>query len=472
MRKIIFFPVVYTYREEIFDLYISPTGSDALGDGSYGNPYATYAKALAMAVAGQSIGCFGGIYRFTTVINDTKGLTVKNVAGHVPIFAFAAVYLAASWAPTGGTANVYETAYAPTKCNGVWSGTTALTKQTSVALCDATLNSSYFDDPGNKLYINVGGVPGNIDVLSLDGFLVTSKIGTLWDGIIFRYTSYGFTAGAGAYWRMRNCAVDYHSKINPSPFTIYNTNHTFDFKNCILIGNGTSGAGKGVNTSGTATECVVDGLAISGYWSGVYYGSGIGNIVRNSTIHDIGQCGLEAKSATAAFYDNTLYDCAYIGISSSGMGILTAYRNTVYRTAAGTAPYGFVVDPTGIANYYHNVVYNLNDNAIGFLVQVDGIVNVENNIVHSCRIGYDINPANHPGGTRDYNCAYNNSVGNYSNWTPGAHDIAVDPLLTNPAAFDFTLQAGSPCIDAGIAIAGINDDYLGAAPDMGRFEKA
>lgn len=37
---------------------------------------------------------------------------------------------------------------------------------------------------------------------------------------------------------------------------------------------------------------------------------------------------------------------------------------------------------------------------------------------------------------------------------------------------DFRLQAGSPCIDAGVVIRGINEEFLGAAPDVGAFESA
>ncbi len=34
------------------------------------------------------------------------------------------------------------------------------------------------------------------------------------------------------------------------------------------------------------------------------------------------------------------------------------------------------------------------------------------------------------------------------------------------------LNTGSACIDAGVYIAGVNDGYLGSAPDMGYAEKA
>lgn len=48
------------------------------------------------------------------------------------------------------------------------------------------------------------------------------------------------------------------------------------------------------------------------------------------------------------------------------------------------------------------------------------------------------------------------------------HGLAVDPRFVGPS--DPRLRADSPLIDQGIRIPGINDDFLGAAPDLGAFE--
>ena len=50
----------------------------------------------------------------------------------------------------------------------------------------------------------------------------------------------------------------------------------------------------------------------------------------------------------------------------------------------------------------------------------------------------------------------------------GVGNIDFDPLFTFPENNYFTLQAGSPCINAGTIIEGI--EYFGAAPDMGAYE--
>ena len=54
-----------------------------------------------------------------------------------------------------------------------------------------------------------------------------------------------------------------------------------------------------------------------------------------------------------------------------------------------------------------------------------------------------------------------------------AHSIAgSDPLFTNAGSNDFTLQASSPAIGAGVVIPGVTDGYTGSAPDLGYAERA
>ena len=57
----------------------------------------------------------------------------------------------------------------------------------------------------------------------------------------------------------------------------------------------------------------------------------------------------------------------------------------------------------------------------------------------------------------------------------GEGNIDTDPLFTDLNNGDYTLQAGSPCIDTGTADLdgdGVDDitDYIGLAPDMGAYE--
>ncbi|HLL67678.1 MAG TPA: RICIN domain-containing protein [Micromonosporaceae bacterium] len=50
------------------------------------------------------------------------------------------------------------------------------------------------------------------------------------------------------------------------------------------------------------------------------------------------------------------------------------------------------------------------------------------------------------------------------------NNSGTDPLYTNPSGGDYTVRAGSPAINRGVAVSGITDGYAGSAPDIGAYE--
>lgn len=86
---------------------------------------------------------------------------------------------------------------------------------------------------------------------------------------------------------------------------------------------------------------------------------------------------------------------------------------------------------------------------------IDNTINVYNNDEASITIN------------DDYNCFYNN-VANFRRpfYSLGAHSITSNPVFTTAP----TLDPSSPCIDAGIPVAGYVDTWGGSAPDMGVYE--
>jgi hypothetical protein len=50
------------------------------------------------------------------------------------------------------------------------------------------------------------------------------------------------------------------------------------------------------------------------------------------------------------------------------------------------------------------------------------------------------------------------------------HGLVAAPQLVAPAAGDFRPVAGSAAIDHGVILPGIDDDYVGGAPDIGAVE--
>ena len=59
-----------------------------------------------------------------------------------------------------------------------------------------------------------------------------------------------------------------------------------------------------------------------------------------------------------------------------------------------------------------------------------------------------------------------------------SHRKAKNVMFSSPSGLtvfdrltiDVRLRAGSPAIDAGIALPGFNDGFVGSAPDLGAFE--
>ncbi len=94
-----------------------------------------------------------------------------------------------------------------------------------------------------------------------------------------------------------------------------------------------------------------------------------------------------------------------------------------------------------------------------------------NNAFYECKAAH-----HYQSGTVEYDLDFSGLYNNTANYNAiaaedqGEADVTADPTYTDAANNDFTLITGSPYIDAGDPQAGINDDYLGDAPDIGRYE--
>ena len=158
--------------------------------------------------------------------------------------------------------------------------------------------------------------------------------------------------------------------------------------------------------------------------------------------------------------------------SNGGHGFnITGNTNQVYYSRiTGNLNDGIQVSGTGCA-IYNNVIYN----SLVDGLDADESCIFRNNIVRNST-GSDINIAADKTVTGGYNCiedAAKAGDGTYTD-TGTSTLFATDPLMTDPANGDFTLQPGSPCRERGTNVA-LTADYDGSyvpqgLVDIGAYE--
>lgn len=228
---------------------------------------------------------------------------------------------------------------------------------------------------------------------------------------------------------------------------------------------GNSGYGFYLGTSDLLVDAV-DVYNNHGYGIQFTGSTGGGNTVRNSKIHD-NSCwnaaggtsggGVNFGSVTLGEIDNYLI-----------------YNNLIYHNGwnAGTAGTGILVyNNTRTTGIYNNTVYN--NNGLGIMVQYEATGNVISNNISYGNVGAGTGNNN----LWDYGGGSGSPTTDH-NLCNSSCDVNGDPLFTNAGAADFTLQGGSPGIDAGTSHAGtFTTDYagttrpVGGAWDIGAYER-
>ena len=169
----------------------------------------------------------------------------------------------------------------------------------------------------------------------------------------------------------------------------------------------------------------------------------------------------------SAFYAPEFSDFinCYAHDSTKGFYINTSYVS-VTNSIIDTCTTAFDIDGTVKYTFINNTLYNC---TTGYDIggTTSGIFT--NNIIANSTTGATAT-ANNISNFWNYNCWSSNTT-DVSNVTKGNNDITASALLNDPANGDFTLRAGSPCLDAGMqpdANIGVVGDYkwnIGADQD-------
>jgi parallel beta-helix repeat protein len=220
-----------------------------------------------------------------------------------------------------------------------------------------------------------------------------------------------------------------------------------------------------------------------------------GNEFINLTVHRGG--GSDLNHGIYVQSSNNLIDsCKIYDISGAGIQIYNGYglspdgnvlRNNLVHDSrsagAGQRGWGLLVAGGSGNVLYNNVVYNIKNNgdgAAGIYLYSGTNTGVYNNTVYgSARYGIAVE-ASTSGATVTNNISYANVSGDYRDNGVGTRSSTnlfnANPLFVNPSSGNFQLQAGSPAIDRGTAIALVPTDFnggrrpYGAAYDIGAYE--
>jgi hypothetical protein len=271
------------------------------------------------------------------------------------------------------------------------------------------------------------------------------------------------------------------------------------------------GIGIGVfGDSNTVAGCDIQWSAGDGI---TIYGNG--NLIENNTISKVDYAGTD-ENGISIYGDgnritrNTVDSCGRGCIFLFGGGTERVDHNLVFNTGmvdwdvGGIYLYGVDGQGTSIdhnwvhdshsgdqyalgngiyidnfnsnVDVHHNVVWNCDANALNYSRPAVNITWANNTIFDATNVTFSYLYTGAPDTSRDNRLWNNFTTASYAtNATFSALDQSHNVKLANlglrdPSHLDFRPLAGSPAIDAGVSIPGLDDSIVGNAPDVGAYE--
>lgn len=570
--------------------HVSPTGDDAAGDGSEGNPWQSLARADADAAPGDTVLIHGGTYPGGQTISVSSGsagggyILYRAAPGEIPVFDGSdPVYVIPNsgnhFSPVAGRPGVYSTTpgYEPVYVaagsdrlyNYGYDENTPLDSLTSGTV---THNGVSYTVPGwlyqsGTLYVHLSA-DADPDTISMHvvaggpGIEINNPDFIAIQGLTIRYMDVGIrvrgdheaapSQPSGRYAWIDGNTLDHVN--NTGILTVgwlscgspLSTDASIGAPGAVIVRNSISDAsnvttwpwdikkgsdaengainlegGDGAVAADNTIHDIFNGIAASNwgdcFWGGFPLESAGMNraaVVEKNTMTDIGDDMLEPEGAIVNFVmqeNRGLRLHTGISMAPIGEGPVWVLRNEVVDYAEGGMKFwdGMDVDRGWIIVYHNTFVTRLSGSDAVLIYPAssyDVKVVMRNNIFQGTQMAMDAGDSNWgfnasldyddyfsttgyvpaavwyyqgtvtcpDGGTNDH-CWYDS----VSQWIADSlaqgqpqeqHGWNLNPSFVDLPAGDFHLSQGSPLLDEGALITGINSEYAGSGPDPGAYE--
>lgn len=486
--------------------YVATTGNDTTGNGSEGNPWLTIQKAVNLVQPGDTILVRGGTYAKCVLIGSSVGsaavsgtanarITLKAYPGETVVwnndFSYAAGHFTAC-----------DTLFIRINSRSYWTiegFTFKRNRSYSGGFNYHGIYAAAVTAPANGIHILNNELDGQ-NVQTSSGIIIgfdSSTVGNF-DGVvqgnIVKNWRGGEVIGVNlASACFRTCA---QSKFNE--YFVIRDNDFTDI--------GSADAGQITQFGGRYSLWENNKCRAVGVEENCFdFKYSLFTTIRNNEARDYpGDAFVAHLAATDVLWEgNIIYNSAN-GFNLNSVGCCPLNQESPWFCTPGNCPVGarhrvignllFGLTGNGItvngpadSEVYHNVIANAGGNC--FASSGAPTLKIKNNITYECGIAYREEVIN-TNKEVDYNIHYDSGAVTFqccgstqqnrtlAQWQTfsgqSLNSTTANPLFVNPTTSfttqDYSVQSGSPAIDMGVAIAGINPVYLGAGRDVGVYE--
>jgi hypothetical protein len=513
--------------------HVSPTSGNDLNNGSSpALAFRTLGKALSVANAGSKILLYDGDYFEGDLTAPRSGtasspIIIENAPGAKPVLSGIDTHFTAVWSVYNASNHVYRTACASTPENAYLNGGQFYHYQDLANLLSRPWPQpgGYFVD-GAFLYARFpnDATPGtNIITIPAHttGLNLSQKSNLQIRGVEFCY--YGLDAFHRAIYidggdsNLVDHCFFHHNGVGVALKRAANFN---TIQNCVFTefpiatwswhavkDGGTDYEAGGVliyGSSETNRGNVIRFCSFTNMFDGSHlYSDDPTGPTENLDFHDnlLEHCVDDAIETDGAgsncrIYFNQFRDfLTGVSVAPCAIGPTYVFRNILvdWRSSEEFTGYPFKFNvgsslPIQWVYLYHNTCYTTVPGQHGFwFKQYSNWTNVisRNNVYSGTDYALESQDNVTDTVDFDYDCIFTTKAPPVIRWAGGhynslgqfaaalgqeSHGLTNRPVFLDPAAGDYYLPSDSPLLDTGLPISGINDDWLGTAPDLGAME--